>query len=43
MLGVVGNNAVHFSVLWATTLKNFRRCLQQRRTIATMRIKILKN
>jgi hypothetical protein len=31
MVGIVGNNNVeHFSVLWATTQKNFCRYAQQR-------------
>jgi hypothetical protein len=37
---VVGNNANHFSALWATTLKNYQRCRQQRKIITTTRINI---
>ncbi len=38
--GIVGNNADQFSALWATILKNFRRCRQQRGIITTTRIDI---
>jgi hypothetical protein len=39
IIAVVGNNADHFSALWAITLKNIQRCQQQRKIIATTRIK----
>ncbi len=42
MTGVVGNNANHFSALWATTLTNFWHCRQQYRIITTTWIKIKK-
>jgi hypothetical protein len=35
MIDVVGNNADNFSALWATTLKNFWHCQQQRGLITT--------
>jgi hypothetical protein len=35
LIGVVGNNVEHFSVLWATAQKNVRRCERQRGRIAT--------
>jgi hypothetical protein len=36
MISIVGNNAEHFSALWATTRKNVQRCKQQRGRIAKM-------
>jgi hypothetical protein len=42
LLHIVGNNADHFSALWATTLKNFGHCWQQHKIISTMRINIEK-
>jgi hypothetical protein len=35
MIGVVGNNVEHFSVLWATMQENVQRCWQQRGRITT--------
>jgi hypothetical protein len=40
IIGVVGNNADHFSALWATTLKSYRCCRQQREIITTSGINI---
>jgi hypothetical protein len=42
MTGIEGNNADNFSKLWATTLKDFQHCRQQRGTITTMQININK-
>jgi hypothetical protein len=43
IVSVVGNNADYLSELWSSTLKNFRRFRQQRRTVNATRINILKN